>query len=175
MAYLVISTSLNPNSKSRLLARETLQLLEAHGVEVHWLDLAETRLPFCDGATCYSDPSVQAVSAQIKEAEGVLIATPIYNFDCSASAKNLIELTGQNWAGKVVSFLCAAGGASSYMSIMNLANNMMLDFRCIIVPRFVYAEPNAFEHDAITDEAVRTRLDELATALIRFGSSLKSD
>lgn len=172
MAYLVISTSLNPDSKSRLLARETKGLLEKHGVEVQWLDLAETKLPPCDGAACYSDPRVISVSEQIKNAEGILIATPIYNYACSASAKNLVELTGQNWAGKVVSFLCVAGGAGSYMSIMGLANHLMLDFRSIIVPRFVYAQPKDFEGDTIADDSVRERLDELAQALIRFGSAL---
>lgn len=173
MAYLVISTSLHPESKSRLLARETQTLLKQHGVDVQWLDLLETTLPPCDGATCYGDPNVQAVSQKIKEAEGILLATPIYNFACSASAKNLIELTGKNWAGKVVSFLCAAGGPGSYMSIMGLANNLMLDFRSVIVPRFVYAEPKAFKDNAIVDDAVRTRLDELAVDLIRVASALK--
>lgn len=174
MAYLVISTSLHPASKSRILAREAQRLLESHGAEVEWLDLAETTLPPCDGAACYDDPDVQAIGEQIKQAEGILIATPIYNFACSASAKNLVELTGQNWTGKVVSFLCSAGGAGSYMSIMGLANNLMLDFRSIIVPRFVYAEPTAFTEsgDGIADDAVLTRLDELAVALIRFGSAL---
>lgn len=173
MSYLIISTSLNPKSKSRLLARETQALLEKHGKDVQWLDLAETELPACDGASCYGHPNVPIVSEQIKHAEGILIATPIYNYSCSASAKNLIELTGQNWAGKVVSFLCAAGGPGSYMSIMGLANHLMLDFRSIIVPRFVYAQPKDFEDDAIADDSVRERLDELAQALIRFGTALK--
>jgi FMN reductase len=37
---------------------------------------------------------------------------------------------------KVVGFLCAAGGKSSYMSVMRLANSLMLDFRCLIIPHF---------------------------------------
>ena len=174
MAYLVISTSLHPESKSRILARETLGLLEKQGVEVQWLDLADAKLPPCDGDSCYGDPKVKSVSEQIKNAEGILIATPMYNFACCSSAKNLIELSGQNWAGKVVSFLCAAGGPGSYMGIMGLANSLMLDFRSIIVPRFVYAEPRAFNEagDAIADDSVRTRLDDLAKALIRFGTAL---
>jgi NAD(P)H-dependent FMN reductase len=172
MAYLIISTSLHPTSKSRLLAREMQGLLEKRGVDVQWLDLAETSLPLCDGASCYGEPNVQLVGDLIKNAEGILIATPIYNYSCSASAKNLIELTGKNWSGKVVSFLCAAGGAGSYMSIMGLANHLMLDFRSIIVPRFVYAQPKDFDGDAIAPDFACERLDELAKALIRFGTAL---
>ena len=33
---------------------------------------------------------------------------------------------------------------SSYMSVMAYANSLMLDFRCVIIPRFVYATGSAF-------------------------------
>lgn len=48
----------------------------------------------------------------------VLLAVPIYNYDGNAAAKDLIELTGGTWEDKIAGFACAAGGASSYMSIM---------------------------------------------------------
>jgi NAD(P)H-dependent FMN reductase len=73
----------------------------------------------------------------VNSARAVIIATGIYNYDANAAVKNLVELTGDAWENKVVGFLCAAGGMSSYMSIMSLANSLMLDFRSIIVPRFV--------------------------------------
>ena len=69
----------------------------------------------------------------------MIVAAPVYNYDVSASAKNMIELTGNAWEDKMVGFLCAAGGMSSYMSVMAYANSLMLDFRCVIIPRFVYA------------------------------------
>ena len=94
--------------------------------------------------------------------DGIVVATPIYNYDASAAAKNLVELTGRAWQNKVVGFLCAAGGDGSYMSIMALANSLMLDFRCVIVPRFVYATGGAFAAlgsrlDVIEHERARKR------------------
>ena len=59
----------------------------------------------------------------------------------------MIELTGSSWEDKIVGFLCAAGGTTSYMSVMAYANSLMLDFRCVIIPRFVYATGNAFDDD----------------------------
>ena len=102
------------------------------------------------------------------------MATPVYNFDANAAAKNFIEITGQAWENKVVGFLCAAGGDKSYMSIMALANSLMLDFRCVIIPRFVYASSSAFSNGAVTDETVVDRIYELSDELVRFTTGLNS-
>ena len=103
-----------------------------------FIDLQDYDLPMCDGDSCYNNQQVQEIRAKIEQAKGIILATPIYNFNAAASAKNLIELTGDAWDNKIVSFLCAAGGKSSYMSILPLANSLMLDFRCVILPNYVY-------------------------------------
>jgi FMN reductase len=130
-------------------------------------------LPLCDADACYSHPAAQKVSKAIKAADGILMATPVYNYDVSATAKNLVELTGSSWEDKVVGFLCAAGGMSSYMSVMAFANSLMLDFRCVIIPRFVYATGRAFEGDDLKDKEVGERIAELAGELIRFTGALR--
>ena len=94
------------------------------------------------------------------------------SFDVSASAKNLIELTGRAWTDKIVGFLCAAGGRGSYMSVMNLVSDLMLDFRSVVVPRFVFADESAFADGKIVEAAILDRLNELVDELVRFESSL---
>lgn len=164
--FLVVSTSLHPESRSRILATRAREHLEHEGAPTAWLDLREITLPFCDGESCYDDPRVVALAEQIQAAEGILLATPIYNYWVSAAAKNLIELTGDAWSGKAVGFLCAAGGQSSYMSVMGLANCLMLDFRCHIVPRFVYSTSQSFAEGRVVDPEVDRRLLEVARAVI---------
>jgi len=83
-------------------------------------------------------------------------------------AKNLLELTGGSWENKTVGFLCAAGGSSSYMSIMGLANSLMLDFRCLIIPRFVYAKGDDFTAKQQPTAKLAERLTTLAEASIRI-------
>lgn len=173
MSYLVISSSLNPESRSRVLAREALKALKDTGVETQWLDLAEYSLPLCDGHTAYDEPQVQEVKAFVHKAEGILLAAPIYNFDVNAAAKNLIELTGSSWSEKTVGFLCAAGGQGSYMSIMSLASSLMLDFRCLVLPRFVYATGDSFEESKVSDPKIQERILELAQKLHRICQALK--
>ena len=77
MAYLVISTSLNADSKSRVMAREAQKQLSNQDVEAEWLDLAEIPLPMCDGGDAYSDANVVDVGTRIEAAEAIIFATPI--------------------------------------------------------------------------------------------------
>jgi FMN reductase len=171
--YLVISTSGNPDSNSRRMARLAFAQLEKANVPCTWLDISELDLPLCDADACYTQPGSRKVSKAIKAADGILIGTPVYNYDVSAAAKNLVELTGSAWEDKVVGFLCAAGGMSSYMSVMAFANSLMLDFRCVIIPRFVYATGRAFDGDDLKDKEVGERIEELAGELVRFTKALR--
>ncbi|OYP31033.1 NADPH-dependent FMN reductase [Rhodopirellula sp. MGV] len=170
---LVISASLNPGSRSRILANNAKALLEAAHQEVAWFDLAQTPLPFCDGASAYGDANVIELGKLIEAADAILIASPIYNYDVNAAIKNAVELTGKKWTGKVVAMMLAAGGAGSYMSAMGLANSLMLDFRCLIVPRFVYATGDAFEGNEVTDENIQTRVEQMVNETIRLAEALR--
>lgn len=171
---LVISTSLNPHSRSRVLARATVAELQALGSTAELLDLAELQIPICDASKAYSHPDVQHCAERIRGAQAILLATPVYNYDVSASAKNLIELTGKAWQGKVVGFIASAGGQGSYMSLMGLGNSLMLDFRCILIPRFVFALEKMVVNQQIVDEELARRLKELAQQTAWMGAALSA-
>ncbi len=172
MSYLVLSCSLNPASRSRVLARRAAELIELRGEAVAYADLRDYALPMCNAGDCYEHPDVQRLAGLIREARGVLLATPVYNYAASASAKNLIELTGSAWTNQLVGFLCAAGGRSSYMAVMALANSLMLDFRSIVLPRFVFTDEADFNGDAFADENIDNRLGDLAQTLVTLGTAI---
>ena len=171
--HLVISTSGNPDSNSRRMAQFAFDWLKKHKAQCDWLDISRLDLPLCDADVCYNHPEAQKVSSAIEAADGIILATPVYNFDVSAAAKNMVELTGSVWEDKIVAFLCAAGGMSSYMSVMSFANSLMLDFRTIIIPRFVYATGDAFESDKLIDRKVSKRIEQVAGELLRFTTGLR--
>ncbi|MGH8094208.1 MAG: NADPH-dependent FMN reductase [Chthoniobacterales bacterium] len=171
--YLVISTSGNPSSRSRKMGRVAFDYLRKTKADCAWIDLATMDLPLCDADACYAHPAARKLDAAVETADGVIVAAPVYNYDVSASAKNMIELTGSSWEDKVVGFLCAAGGMSSYMSVMAYANSLMLDFRCVIIPRFAYATSDVFDDDTVTDEKIVARIEEVARELVRFTKALR--
>jgi FMN reductase len=177
--YLVLSTSLNPKSRSRVLAQEIharmMRLVNGSAAVVYY-DLKDHPLPLCDGGACYGHAEAQRLSEVVAAAQGIVMATPVYNYDVSATAKNVVELTGDGWEEKVAGFVCAAGGLGSYMSVMGLANSLMLDYRTFIIPRFVYATSKSFDEQfRLTDEKVEERLDVLAQSMVRVTMALRSN
>ena len=174
MTLAILSCSLHPESRSRILALAAAERLQEAGAATELIDLAEWDLPFCDGDHCYDDPNVQELTRKLIRARGILIATPVYNYNVNAAAKNIVELTGSDaWEGKIVGFLCAAGGKTSYASIMPFASSLMLDFRCLIIPRFVYAIGEDFRGNEIHSPTIHERLDEITDEMLRLVCALE--
>ena len=131
-------------------------------------------MPICDGDQCYEEPIVDEFKGYIQNARSILIASPIYNYDLNAVAKNLIELTGQSWEDRLVGFITAAGGKGSYMSPMSFINSLILDFRCIIIPRFVYADKTCFNDNGDINHFIKGRIEELVNSSILLSKALVS-
>jgi|SRR5690242_14424124 len=172
--HLVISTSGNSESNSRIMGRVAFEHLHKQDANCEWIDISTLDLPLCDADKCYLNAAAQKLQKTIADADGIIIAAPVYNFDVSAAAKNMIELTGSAWDDKIVGFLCAAGGMSSYMSVMAYANSLMLDFRTVIIPRFVYATGDSFDGDQLADAKVEKRVQQVVDELVRFTTALRS-
>ena len=131
-------------------------------------------MPICDGDQCYEEPIVDELKGYIQNARSILIASPIYNYDLNSVAKNLIELTGQSWEDRLVGFITAAGGKGSYMSPMSFVNSLILDFRCIIIPRFVYADKTCFNDNGDINHFIKGRIEELVNSSILLSRALIS-
>ena len=178
MKISVISCSLHPQSRSYILAKQAVENLEAHNVDARLYDLRDYDLDFCGRPDARDHPHVAEIRSAVQDATAILVAVPIYNFYANAAAKNLIELTGRSWTYKLVGFMCAAGGQASYMSIMNIANTLMLDFRTLIIPRFVYATGDAFGNDRTEDmyiasDDIRERLQELTDITVQLARAVE--
>jgi FMN reductase len=208
MNLLIISTSLNPASRSRALARiahdrlgamsvtppplrpratsparegvgqghtgapELAHLPVPKGLVVRSLDLRELSLPTCDGNPTTVPDGARRLHEEVARADGILLALGIYNYLPSASAKGAIEHAGKAWVGKVAGFLVAAGGRSSHMAVLPLANGLMLDFRTHLLPRYVYATPEDFTDGQPSPEIAR-RIDDLVTDFARVTAALR--
>jgi len=168
---LIVSSSLNPESRSRRLALWLRDKWREEGVEANFIDLMDTDLPLCDGGAAYSDEAARDVAERVAEADAYVFATPVYVYSVNAALKNFVELTGRGMEDKPAGFLCAGGGSMSYMSVMGLANSLMLDYRMIILPRFVYATKGDWNGD-IPGPAIEKRLEGFAAEFARLASKL---
>jgi hypothetical protein len=57
---------------------------------------------------------------------------------------------------------------------MAYANSLMLDFRCVIIPRFAFATSHAFDGEHINDKNITERIKKVADELVRFTKALRS-
>lgn len=154
------------------MARFVKSKLEAESdVQVDWVDLQETSLPLCDGGSAYGHPAVIELGQRMDDADAYVFATPVYNFDANAALKNLVELVGRKTENKLVGILASAGGAMSYMSPMALANSLMLDFRTIILPRFVYALGSDWDGDN-AKAPIAERMEQFSEHFLDLGRKL---
>lgn len=177
MNIVIFCCSLHLQSRSFVLAQEAAARFQKAGVEPQIYDLREFNLPFCGPPSAKEAFDTQQMIRAVEWADAILLAVPIYNYYGNAAAKNLIELTGRAWTNKIVGFICAAGGQRSYMSVMSIANSLMLDFRCLIVPRFVYAVGGDFGDDRLetmylSSKEVRGRIEQLVNEVLRLTKAL---
>ena len=177
MKIAFVSASLHPQSRSYVLARYCAEMVRTKNCDIDLIDLREHALPMHTGTAACKTPEVLALTERVRAAAAIVVAAPIYVYDTNAAIKNFVDLTGRAWSDKPVGFLCAAGGKSSYMSIMGLANSLMLDFRCVIVPRFVYATGDDFSADRESDmqiesDEIKERIEQLSDAIIHLARAL---
>jgi FMN reductase len=172
MKLLIISCSLSTSSHSAVMAARLAEAAGGLGDDCELVDLRTFPLPFCDAGASYEDANAGTLTGKVAEADAVCLAVPIYNYDVGGAARNLIAMTGSAWNNKIVGLVAAAGGQSSYMSIMPIANSLMLDFRCVIVPRYVYASRSSFADGQLVDEKIDERLTRLAHDLRQFAIAL---
>ncbi|GGL71305.1 NAD(P)H-dependent oxidoreductase [Deinococcus aerolatus] len=148
LSFTVISTSLDPESRSAWLCTLAARQLRGAGHAVTHLDLRETPLPPFDNAGCYAHPNAGVYHRAVREADGVLLGVPVYNWGLGSGARALVELTGSSdigrglhgaWFDRPVTFLVSGGLDHGYLSHGAFALGLMYDFRCVINPHFVYA------------------------------------
>ena len=61
------------------------------------------------------------------------------------------------------------------MSVMGLANSLMIDYRCYIIPKFVYALKKDFDETKVIDADIKERIEELGNEMIRITKALSKD
>ena len=125
MYILVVSSSLDPQSRSRQIAKLCIDELQSLGRQVKFVDLAELNVPNFDNDKIYKTEQYKELHKLTAEAGGLVLCSPIYNWGCCSELKKYIEYVGSTppdgsltgaLFDKVVTFVCSAGLPHSYMA-----------------------------------------------------------
>ncbi|MBH8563259.1 NAD(P)H-dependent oxidoreductase [Nostoc sp. CENA67] len=165
-----IGGSLRTNSYTQLALQVAVQRVEALGAEVEILDLRQLQLPFCDGAKEYLEYSdVQRLRDTVRNADGLILATPEYHGGVSGVLKNALDLMSfDELSGKVTGLISVLGGQSN----SNALNDLRLIVRWVhgwVIPEQIAIGQawSAFSPEGkLVDEKLSQRFDQFAQSLV---------
>jgi NAD(P)H-dependent FMN reductase len=180
MKVQVISCSMNVDSHAFLMAQEAMRHFNKDDSDLKGklVDLRELQLPLADPTLAKKRPDIRTLEASIERASAILLSLPIYHYDPGAAAKNLVELTGPAWKEKVVGFMCStsgsgAAGGRAYMAIMHLIAPLILEYRCVIVPKIVVSRPDDFSRGAVVSADVPHEVKDLVDRTARLAKAVE--
>lgn len=181
LKFTILSCSLREDNRSQLLGQRVDALLRDYGHESRIIDAREYPLRPFDDLKVYEDENFELLYDAIKNANGVFIAAPVYNWSLGSVAKNIIEATGATgeggrrsaWFDQIVTFLCSGGLPHSYMAYGGLAQSLMLDFKCIVNPYAVYATDRDWNGDGGPSERLMERIRKTVDVKIELSEALK--
>jgi NAD(P)H-dependent FMN reductase len=161
MRFAIISSSLDPKSRSDKLAEQCRAYLESKGHEAKVLSLKDHVLISFDNDTFYQCEAYQYLHRETLVADSLIFASPVYNWGCCGELKKYIESVGSTppdgslrgaFYDKVLTFVCAAGVPHSYMAYSATAMSMLTDFKCVINPYQLYVHSRHWDDDKMIDE-----------------------
>ena len=138
---LIISTSLRPNANSELLARETERGAKDAGHEVEFVTLKDKVINFCKGClACQKlgkgviNDDANEITSNMKEADVIVWATPVYYYEMSGQMKTLIDranslfATGKNFTETYVITTSADSSKGVVQTVLNGVNGWVACF-----------------------------------------------
>ena len=173
-----ISGSLRTKSYSMQALNLAIEEVKALGGETRILDLRRMDLPFCDGSDEYPDyPDVVVLRDAVKQADGLILATPEYHGSVSGVLKNALDLMGfDELSGKVAGLISVLGGQPN--------SNALNELRLIVRWVHAWAIPEqiaigqawqAFDPDGnLKDEKLKERLERFSKSLIASAQKLRT-
>ncbi|PSO62681.1 MAG: NADPH-dependent FMN reductase [Cyanobacteria bacterium QH_8_48_120] len=172
-----IAGSLRENSHSHQALKLARARVEALGAEVEVLDLRQLHLPFCDGGKDYSDyPDVERLQSAVKEADGLILATPEYHGSVSGVLKNALDLMSfEHLEGKVAGSISVLGGQANSNSLNHLRTILRWVHTWVIPEQVAIGQAwNAFSPEGkLLDEKISQRLDKFAQSLVENTQKLR--
>lgn len=172
-----IGGSLRPDSYTYQALNIAAQRVATLGAEVEVLDLRTMNLPFSNGEYDYPDyPDVERLQSAVKQADGLILATPEYHGGVSGILKNTLDLLNfEHLDGKVAGAISILGGQSN----SNALNQLRLIVRWVhgwVIPEQIAVGQawKAFSPDGkILDEKLSQRFDQFAQSLVENTRKLR--
>lgn len=172
-----ISGSLREGSYSYQALELAAQKAQDLGATVTILDLRRLQLPFCNGGEAYPDyPDVTKLRQVVKDADGLILATPEYHGSLSGVMKNALDLLSfDELSGKVIGTISVLGGQSNSNALNELRTIARWVHAWTIPEQVAIGQAwKAFDQNgALTDEKLDQRLSDFVRSLVENTQKLR--
>ncbi|MGB7800289.1 NADPH-dependent FMN reductase [Buttiauxella sp.] len=160
-----------PSRSSALLeyARERLSALDIEVCHWHLQNFAPEDLLYAR----FDSPALLALTEQLQQADGVIIATPVYKASFSGALKTLLDLLPERALDKKVVLPLATGGTVAHMLAVDYALKPVLNaLKAQEILHGVFADDSQiadYQHKPVFSNNLQQRLD---SALETFWQAL---
>lgn len=160
-----------PSRSSALLeyAREKLSALDIEVCHWHLHNFAPEDLLYAR----FDSPALKALNEQLEQADGLIVATPVYKASFSGALKTLLDLLPERALEKKIVLPLATGGTVAHMLAVDYALKPVLNaLKAQEILHGVFADDGQiadYQHKPVFNASLQLRLD---TALETFWQAL---
>lgn len=169
-----ICGSLRPESYTLRALSLALQGARSRGATTELIDLRNYQLEFCDGSGNTENPSPDLLRLRsiIREAQGIIWATPEYHGSFSGVLKNALDLMSfDEFSGKMIGLVGVAGGAVGATNALNALRTVGRTLGAWVIPHqaSIASVHRAFdERGALIDPKLHQRIHQVGCQVARF-------
>ncbi|AZH26346.1 NADPH-dependent FMN reductase [Haloplanus aerogenes] len=171
VTVVAISGSLRAHSYTRLALRRALDAAADAGAETDLLDLRSFDLPPLNPDVDDQGDSA-AFTRRVREADAVLLGTPMYHGSYSGVLKNALDHCGfDEFEGKTVGLLGVAGGAFPITALEHLRSVCRaLDAWVLPHQAAIPHASSAFDDDSLVDDRLDARVATLGRRVVEYAN-----
>ncbi|QSG14550.1 NADPH-dependent FMN reductase [Halapricum desulfuricans] len=166
-----VAGSLREDSYTRLALKRALQEAGAAGASTDLIDLRELELPVFD-ADAREAGDAPELKRRIREADSILLGTPVYHGSYAAPLKNALDYCGfDEFEKKTVGLLAVAGGSFPITALDHL-RSVCRALDCWVIPHqaAVPRASSAIEDGEFVDSDLESRVATLGADAVRYAN-----
>lgn len=146
--------------------------------DISLIELREYDLVFYGSVARENYPAdVLRLRRQLRESQGIILATPEYHGSLSGALKNMLDLMStEDLEAKIVGLIGVAGGHIGAINSLNTMKTVCRNLHCWVLPQEVSIadSAHAFNDDgSANDSAIEDRLLNIGRQVVKFASVQK--
>jgi FMN reductase len=176
MRLLAVVGSVTPPGRLNAAVATAVAIADLHpDVKGTLLNLADHRISFADGRPLdqLGDDTASAV-ARVKDADVVLLASPVYRGSFTGALKNFLDLVPiEALRDKPVGIIAMGATLHHYLGVDWHLRAVLAWFGALVAPTSVYLESAQFQDGQLADDAARAALSDLVAGVLGMAGTLR--